>query len=177
MPPGLEDGLQDGPAAGRVPRDRGDRGDGRQPGLIHRLGLRLAAVPRNAGAAARRVRPPAITLSDACGQGERARSRRSGAMGQLRLRRSRPYGTGRSVHGSFNGFSVPSWPKGRRWQPVLRAGRPARTARPRGSRASRRAAYLRHCASSARLRSVGAPGPGAVAAGRGLLARADRPAV
>jgi len=57
MPPGLEDGLQDGPAAGRVPRDRGDRGDGRQPGLIHRPRLRLAAVPRNAGATARRVRP------------------------------------------------------------------------------------------------------------------------
>ena len=66
MPSRLEDGLQDGPAVGRVPRDRGDRGDGRQPGLIHRLGLRLAAVPRNAGAAARRV-PPAVTLSDAGG--------------------------------------------------------------------------------------------------------------
>ena len=53
-------------ARGRTPGRPGCRpgaqgprrsGDGRQPGLIHRLGLRLAAVPRNAGAAARRVRP------------------------------------------------------------------------------------------------------------------------
>ena len=65
MPPRLEDGLRDGRAGGRMPGDRGRSGDGRQPGLIQRPGLRLAAGPRNVGAAARRVRTlPAVTLSD-----------------------------------------------------------------------------------------------------------------
>jgi len=63
------------PAVGRVPRDRDDRGDGRQPGLIHRPGLRLAAVPRNAGATGPARPPPAVTLSDAGGQEECAPSR------------------------------------------------------------------------------------------------------
>jgi len=40
MPPGLEDGLRDGRAVGRVPGDLGDPGpgDGRQPGIIQRAG-------------------------------------------------------------------------------------------------------------------------------------------
>ena len=38
MPPRLEDGLRDGRAVGRVPKDRGRSGDGRQPGLIKRPG-------------------------------------------------------------------------------------------------------------------------------------------
>ena len=77
MPPRLEDGLRDGRAGGRMPGDRGRSGDGRQPGLIQRPGLRLAAGPRNVGAAARRVRTlPAVTLSDTGGQEERTRSRR-----------------------------------------------------------------------------------------------------
>ena len=78
MPPRLEDGLRDGRAVGRVPRDRG-RSGGRTPARAHPAsGLRLAAGPRNVGAAARRVRTlPAVTLSDTGGQGERTRSRRS----------------------------------------------------------------------------------------------------
>jgi hypothetical protein len=77
MPPRLEDGLRDGRAVGRVPRDRG-RSGGRTPARAHPAsGLRLAAGPRNVGAAARRVRPlPAVTLSDTGGQEERTRSRR-----------------------------------------------------------------------------------------------------
>ena len=55
-------------------RPRAIGGDGRQPGLIQRPGLRLAAGPRNVGAAARRVRTlTAVTLSDTGGQGERTR--------------------------------------------------------------------------------------------------------
>src|SRR5690349_515837 len=45
MPSRLENGLRDGRAASRVPRDCGRSGDGRQPGLIQRPGLRLAAGP------------------------------------------------------------------------------------------------------------------------------------
>jgi hypothetical protein len=73
MPPRLEDGLRDG----RVPRDCG-RSRGRTPARAHPAsGLRLAAGPRNVGAAARRVRTlPAVTLSDTGGQEERTRSRR-----------------------------------------------------------------------------------------------------
>ena len=79
MPPRLEDGLRDGRAVGRVPGDRG-RSGARTPARAHPAsGLRLAARPRNVGAAARRVRTlPAVTLSDTGGQGERTRSRRSG---------------------------------------------------------------------------------------------------
>ena len=79
MPPRLEDGLRDGRAVGRVPRDRG-RSGGRTPARAHPAsGLRLAAGPRNVGAAARRVRTlPAVTLSDTGSQGERTRSRRYG---------------------------------------------------------------------------------------------------
>ncbi len=46
MPPRLEDGLRDGRAASRVPRDYGRSKDGRQPRLIQCPGLRLAAGPR-----------------------------------------------------------------------------------------------------------------------------------
>ncbi len=51
MPPGLEDGPRDGRAAGRVPGDLGDPGpgDGRQPGIIQRAGLRQAAGPPEPG--------------------------------------------------------------------------------------------------------------------------------
>ena len=74
MPPRLEDGLRDFRAVGRVPRDRG-RSGGRTPARAHpACGLRLAAGPRNVGAAARRVRTlPAVTLSDTGGQEERTR--------------------------------------------------------------------------------------------------------
>jgi hypothetical protein len=76
MPPRFEDGLRDGRAVGRVPRDRG-RSGGRTPALAHPAsGLRLAAGPRNVSAAARRVRTlSAVTLSDTGGQRERTRSR------------------------------------------------------------------------------------------------------
>ena len=99
MPPRLEDGLRDGWAVGRVPRDRG-RSGGRTPARAHPAsGLRLAAGPRNVGAAARRVHTlPAVTLSDTGGQGERTRSRRSERPGLLRRSpaetlRSRPFCT------------------------------------------------------------------------------------
>jgi hypothetical protein len=65
MPPRREGGLRDGRAGGRVPGDRGRSGDGHQPRLIQRPGLRLAAGPRNAGVADRRVRTlSAGTLND-----------------------------------------------------------------------------------------------------------------
>jgi hypothetical protein len=74
MPPRLEGGLRAGWAGGRVPGDRGRSGDGHQPGLIQRQGLRLAAGPWNAGAAARHSHTlSAGTLSD-MGARENART-------------------------------------------------------------------------------------------------------
>ena len=103
MPPRLEDGLRDGRAVGRVPRDRG-RSGGRTPARAHPAsGLRLAAGPRNVGAAARRVRTlPAVTLSDTGGQEERTRSR-------LIVTLSRRYGPGRDGSERVVPLRCPGW--------------------------------------------------------------------
>ncbi len=87
MPPRLEDGLRDG----QVPGDRGRSGDGHQPGLIQRPGLRLAAGARTMGAAARRDRTlPTVTLSDTGVRGERAHCRRQARQAAAEVAVRRP---------------------------------------------------------------------------------------